>query len=443
METDQLLMTQKERDRLVALKKAKKKLITQKEAAFEIGVSERQVRRMLKALKERGDRVVVHAGRGRASNRKLADEDRQKAIAILSEDVYQGFGPTLAAEYLAEKHGVAVSRETVRGWMMAAQLWRAKPKRVEKVHTWRSRRSRWGELVQWDTSEHDWLEGRGPALYLISMIDDATSRLLARFVEHDSTAENMRLLQSYLERNGRPLSLYTDKATLFVNTQKTKRGELAGKDGTELPPTQIGRALQELDIEWIAAHSPQAKGRVERGFGTAQDRLVKGLRVAQVKTLAEANAYLDNEFLPWWNRTLTVRPAVADNAHRLLGKQHCLAAILSHVETRQVANDYTIRFENKLYQIARASVCSGLRGGTVRVEKRLDGTLAVRFRDQYLACTECPSAPKATTNPAPKRPKAPIHRKPGEASRRSLSGIARSGGLPVWKAAQINRTRTE
>jgi transposase len=406
LETDQLLMTQKERDRLVALKKAKKKLITQREAAAEIGVSERQVRRMLRTLKERGDRAVVHAGRGRLSNRKIAEKVQRQAVEILSQDVYQGFGPTLAAEYLAKQHEVPVSRETVRGWMIAAQLWRVKAKRVDKVHTWRPRRSRLGELVQWDTSEHDWLEGRGPKLYLISMIDDATSRMLARFVEHDSTEENMRLLASYLEQNGRPLSFYTDKATLFTNTPKTKRGELADKDRVLLPPTQIGRALKELDIEWIAAHSPQAKGRVERGFGTAQDRLVKGLRVAHAKTIEEANTYLENEFLPWWNQTLTVRPAVADDAHRPLGKQHFLAGTLSQVETRQVANDYTIRFENRLYQIARASVYAGLRGGTVRVEKRLDGTLAVRFRDRYLIVSQCAARPKAAPAqalPAPPR----------------------------------------
>jgi transposase len=412
LETDQLLMTQTERDRLVALKKAKKKLITQREAAAEIGVSERQVRRMLRTLKMRGDRTVVHAGRGRPSNRKIAHELQYQAVEILSQEVYQGFGPTLAAEYLGKKHNIEVSRETVRGWMTAAKLWRAKAKRVDKVHTWRPRRSRFGELVQWDTSEHDWLEGRGPKLYLMSMIDDATSRMLARFVEHDSTEENMRLLASYLEQNGRPLSFYTDKATLFANTPKTKRGELAGKDRAQLPPTQIGRALKELDIEWIAAHSPQAKGRVERGFGTAQDRLVKGLRVARANTLEQANAYLENEFLRWWNQTLTVRPVMADDAHRPLGKAHSLAATLSHVETRQVANDYTIRFQNKLYQIARASVSARLRGGTVRVERRLDGTLAVRFRDRYLIVSECATRPKAAAvQPLPAQPRKTVRRK--------------------------------
>jgi hypothetical protein len=222
----------------------------------------------------------------------------------------------------------------------------------------------------------------------------------------------MRLLASYLEQNGRPLSFYTDKATLFANTPKTKRGELAGKDRVQLPPTQIGRALKELDIEWIAAHSPQAKGRVERGFGTAQDRLVKGLRVAHATTLEEANAYLDNEFLPWWNQTLTVRPGLADDAHRPLGKAHSLAATLSYVETRQVANDYTIRFENKRYQIARASVCAGLRGGTVRAERRLDGTLAVRFRERYLTVSDCAARPQAARVQAfPAQPHKTVRRK--------------------------------
>jgi hypothetical protein len=154
-------MTQKDHDRLVALKKAKKKLITQKQAASEIGVSERQVRRLLRSLKRRGDKAVIHALRGQRSNRKIADVERERAIHTLSQDEYRGFGPTLAAEYLAKKHALKVSRETLRSLMAEAKLWRIKAKRVEKVHTWRPRRSRFGELVQWDTGEHNWLEGRG------------------------------------------------------------------------------------------------------------------------------------------------------------------------------------------------------------------------------------------------------------------------------------------
>ncbi|MBV9264840.1 MAG: ISNCY family transposase [Acidobacteriaceae bacterium] len=436
-------MTQKERDRLVALKKAKKKLITQKQAAAEMGVSERHVRRLLRSLKERGDKAVIHAARGRKSNRKMAEEKREQAMRILSQDVYRGFGPTLAAEYLAQKHQVRVGRETLRGWMSQARLWHPKTRRLQKVHTWRARRSRCGELVQWDTSEHDWLEGRGPKLYLISLLDDASSRLLARFVEHDSTEENMRVLATYLETYGRPLSFYTDKASLFANLPKSRRGELTAKDVLPLPPTQIGRALQELDIEWIAAQSPQAKGRIERGFGTAQDRLVKGLRVAGAKTLEQANAYLKSEFLPWWNQTLTVAPACSDDAHRPIGKQHHLSAILSHIETRQVANDYTLRFANKLYQIQRTDVRAGLRGGSVVVEKRLDGTLAVRFQERYVSVAECVPQPKAASASKPLPPKAKLPRAPNQASRRALTGMLRSRGMPLWKAAQINRTRTQ
>jgi transposase len=175
-------MTQRDRDRLVALKKARKGLITQRQAAAELGQSERHVRRLLKRLKGKGDGALVHALRGRESNRKLEEKTKQKALEILGREVYRGFGPTLAAEYLASKHDIHAGRETVRGWMLEGKLWHASRQRIDKIHQWRPRRSRVGELVQWDTSEHAWLEGRGPKLYLISMIDDASSRIHARFV---------------------------------------------------------------------------------------------------------------------------------------------------------------------------------------------------------------------------------------------------------------------
>jgi hypothetical protein len=399
-------MTQQDRDRLIALKKAKKGLITQREAAAEMGQSERHIRRLLVKLKTAGDRAVVHQLRGRPSNRQVAAQVRQAVLAILGQEVYRDFGPTLASEYLSEHHDIDVSRETVRAWMIEAQLWRAKKQRIEKIHGWRQRRPRVGELVQWDTSEHAWLEDRGPKLYLISMIDDASSRIQARFVMHDSTEENMRLLWSYLDRLGRPLSFYTDKASLFQTAPKIPRDrkQLPRDEREPLPPTQIGRALMELDIVWIAAHSPQAKGRIERSFGTAQDRLVKGLRVAGAGTLEQANAYLEAKFIPWWNKKLTVLPAHTDDAHRPLATTHSLPASLSYVETRQVANDYTIQFDNKLYQIARADIRAGLRGAAVRVEVRLDTSLAVRFRGCYLAISEC--------HPQPKVPSAPTSRKP-------------------------------
>jgi hypothetical protein len=178
-----------------------------------------------------------------------------------------------------------------------------------------------------------------------------------------------------------------------------------------MPPTQIARALRELNIVWMPAHSPQAKGRVERGFGTAQDRLVKGLRVAGASTLEEANAYLDAEFLPWWNQTLAVVPANPTDAHRPLGKGHDLAAILSHVEEREVTNDYTVRYDGKLYQIDRKDVRPGMRGAKVRVELRLDDSIAMRFRDRYVSVKRCEPAPKvAATKSAKPRRSAPRRR---------------------------------
>jgi DNA-binding Lrp family transcriptional regulator len=397
-------MDQADRDRLVSLKKAKKKLITQKEAAEELGITERQVRRLLRKLKKRGDKAVVHALRGQPSNRKTEMQVKEQAVEILSQPNYRGFRPTLATEHLRTHHQIEVSRETVRHWMMEAKLWKPRRQKVDKVHMWRVRRSRLGELVQWDTSDHDWLEGRGERLKLIAMIDDATSRYFARFVMSDSTEQNMAVLNQYLNQHGRPLAFYTDRAGLFHNSVKTKRGEQReGKDRPEMPATQIGRALRELGITWIPAHSAQAKGRVERSFGTAQDRLVKELRVAGAKSLEQANEYLKQHFIPWWNKTLTVAPASADDAHRKLEKQHDLAAILSFVETRQVHHDYTVHFESKTYQIERKAICAGLRGAAVRVERRWDGCIAVRFRDRYLAVQVCEPRPKAQPKPVKER----------------------------------------
>jgi transposase len=436
-------MTQAERDRLVALKKAKKRLITQKQAAEEIGVTERQVRRLLRKLQRTGDRAVIHELRGRPSNRKLPEELEQQATTILSDAVYRDFGPTLAAEYLEKQHEVAVSKETLRRWMTKAGLWKAGRRRVVEVHEWRPRRSRCGELVQWDTSTHDWLEGRGERIYLISMIDDATSRLFARFVRHDTSEENMRLLWSYLERFGRPLAFYTDKAGMFQVAVKSKRQEQReGLDRQQMPPTQIARALGELGIVWIPAHSPQAKGRIERQFLTAQDRLVKGMRVAGVGSLEAANAYLENEYLPWWNQTLIVEPACAEDAHRPLGQEHNLAAALSHVEKRQVTNDYTIRWDGKSYQIDRRDIRPGMRKAWVRVEQRLEGSIAVRFQSDYVRVRRCPQPireqqPHPAVEMKPPKPPAKPKRKPDWMNNFSLRS-----GLSLRQAVRISNARS-
>jgi len=436
-------MTQRDRDRLVVLKKAEKKLITQQQAAEELSLSERQIRRMLVRLKEEGDSAVVHKLRGQRSNRRLADQTIETIVRVLSQEVYQGFGPTLASEHLRRKHKITIGRECLRKAMIKAGLWRSRKQRVESIHEWRPRRSCRGELVQWDTSTHDWLEGRGERLYLIHMIDDATSELLARFVRSDSTESNMQVLRDYLERNGRPVAFYTDKAALFQTTPRVPRdqAQLCRDECEPLPPTQIGRALAELGIAWIPAHSPQAKGRVERSFATAQDRLVKEMRVAGVRTLEQANRFLHDDFLPWWNQHLVIAAAHPADAHRPLGQDHDLAAILCAVEKRQVNNDYTIQVGHRFYQIERESVRTGLRGGVVRVERRGDGNIAVRFQNRYLKAKPCPERPKpAKTRPTPTS--GGCKPQPSPAMRESMSAMFDGPTLPTWLAGKIDRTRT-
>lgn len=383
-------MTQKERDWLHWLKQLRDKKITQKQAAQRMGVTTRWVRKLLKKFRRNGDRVVVHGLRGRRSNRRIAEKTERKAVALVQRE-YADFGPTLASEYLAERHGIQVSKETLRKWLLTAGLWKAKRAKLVKVHGWRARRECCGELVQWDTSEHDWLEGRGPKLYLIAMIDDATSRLYARFARHDSTEENLRTLWGYLERYGRPQEFYTDKASLFCTTPKIARDEkrLPREEREELPPTQIGRALRQLGIGWIAAHSPQAKGRVERFFGTAQDRLVRGLRKAGANSLEQANQHLQQQFLPLWNRRFVEPPANAADAHRPLLKSQDLAAILCRLEERTVTNDYTFRVDAQSYQIDLETAKPALRGARVPVQFRLDGSIRVAFREALLSARPC------------------------------------------------------
>jgi hypothetical protein len=338
---------------------------------------------------------------------------------------------------LAKKQGISVSKETMRQWMIRAGMRRVRPQRVTEIHQWRARRERFGELVQWDTSEHDWLEGRGEKIYLITMIDDATSRVFARFVGNDSTEENMNVLRQYLERYGRPLEFYTDKASLFQTAPKKNQR----KPEEPLPPTQIGRALQELGIGWIAAHSPQAKGRVERSFQTAQDRLVKLMRAEGIQTLEQANAFLEAEYLPECEKLFSVRPASSDDAHRPLGKQHELAAILCHVEARVVTNDYTFRFGSRIYQIARKDVRTGLRGSRIRVERRSNGQIVARWNDKYLDISLC--TPAAQVTPAAAAPKISMPRPGPNAGGKSkwMKGFWERPARPIWSALkQSNAT---
>ncbi len=324
METERIALSQGERDRLKVLHDVKQKHLTQVEAAGRLKMSDRQVRRLLMRMEDSGDRALVHGLRGRASNRKLALSFEQKIVARVRQR-YADFGPTLAAEHLA-KEGLLVSRETLRKWMVKEVLWRPRRQRVKNIHVWRERRASFGELVMQDSSPFRWFEERGPACHLIAMIDDATSRVWARFVEHDTTEENLRTLGGWLQRYGRPVAHYTDKNSIFRTAGPAARDEqLRG----EAARSQFGRALEELGMEWIAAHSPQAKGRIERLFETLQDRLVKEMRLAGIDTIEAGNYFLEKRFLPQWEERFTVAPRHPRNAHRRLGREQRLEEILS------------------------------------------------------------------------------------------------------------------
>jgi hypothetical protein len=341
------------------------------------GVTDRWVRKLLSGLKQRGDAVVVHGLSGRASNRRIKTTTRDRVIGILKQADWHDFGPTFASEQLSKRHEINVSDETVRKWMIEGGLWKPGARRLQDAHVWRPRRSAFGELTQWDTSDHDWLEGRGPVKHLVRLIDDATSQSWGRFVERDATPYNMAVLWEYLNKHGRMVDVYTDRDSMF--TAALRKGEKAKQDLEDKGLTQIGRALRELGIGWIAAYSPQAKGRVERSFRADQDRLVKHLRLAGIRTIEAANAFLETEYWPEWNTKFARSAAEFANHHRAVTEQLDLAAILSHVEHRVVGNDYTFSFASQRYQIARADVLAGMRHKQLRVELRLDNELKARY----------------------------------------------------------------
>ena len=394
-----LPMSDKERDRLKVIEQVHQGQLSQAKAAQLLALSQRQVRRLHKRYDEEGDRGLIHRSRDRPSNRRIPSSLRAKAVQRLKTE-YQGFGPTLASQKLAQRDGIQISRETVRQWLIEEELWVPKPRGVTH-RQWRERRDCYGEMVQMDTSEHDWFEGRGEQAVLIAIVDDATSRLCARFFPSDTTHSNMTMLRDYIHSHGRPRSLYADKASHFHTTRSaTLEEQLQGREAE----TQIGRALRELGIEYIPAHSPQAKGRVERCFGTLQDRLIKELRLEGISTIEQANHFLKHVFLAHYNERFSVPPASPVDAHRPL-HGHDLEAILSRQEMRTVANDYTLRHRGRRYQILPSSIKPGLRGSKVTVEERLEGSLQLRYKDHYLEWKLLPDTPKSqpTESPRPGR----------------------------------------
>src|SRR5262249_43785385 len=337
-----------------------------------------------------------------------------------------------------KRHKSEGSRERVRQWMIAEGMWQSKTKKLREVHTWRPRRSHYGELVQWDTSDHDWLEGRGePVHHLVRMIDDATSRSWGRFVQRDGTRENMGVLWEYVKRFGRAVDYYTDRDSMFTVAPRPGENKEQQREADRL--TQIGRALRELGIGWIAAYSPQAKGRVERSFGTDQDRLVKHLRLAKVKTLQDANQFLEMEDWPEWNERFA-RPLEGVVAmHPALTPQTDLAIELSHVEHRIVSNDYTFSFGGRRYQIARQQVKPGMRGKSLRIELLLSGTLRGRFEGEYVAVDECGAKTPAVTKIRAKECRKD-HNRGGKSD--WMNGFFEQPGPALWQAMEMANARS-
>ena len=370
-------MSQRERDVLKVMQPVLDGKRTQAEAARLLKRSVRQVRRIQQKLDAGGDAALVHGLRGKPSNHQHDAQLRQKVLKAYRAR-YPDFGPTLACEKLAAE-GLHVGVETLRRWLLAEGLWERRRHR-DPHRSRRPRRSCFGELVQMDASIHDWLEGRGEEVVLITMIDDATSRVMARFYPAGTVESHMDLLERWLRKYGRPHALYTDRHSIFEPHEKGQ--PLADPDAQ----TQFGRALGELDVELIRAHSPQAKGRVERSFGTAQDRWVKELRLAKAKTCAQANGVLE-KVVPDHNRRFAKAALKPTDAHRRLGPSHRLESILSIQSQRVVANDYVVRFGNRFYQLL-PPVYPGERGGRVVIEERRDGTMAIRFEKHDLKYRE-------------------------------------------------------
>ena len=379
---DMIMARQGELKRLHVIEKVLEKVVKQVEAAEILSLSLRQIGRMVKRIRIEGEKGIIHRSRGKPSNRRIPGKIRDKVIKLYRRQ-YEDFGPTLASEKLLERDGMRVSDETLRRWFLETGDW--KRRRKDRAHRhWRQRKGHSGEMVQIDGSHHDWFEGRGPRCVLMGYIDDATGEVFGRFYEYEGTIPAMDSFRRYLERYGIPLSVYLDKHTTYKSTAKaTIEDELNNRQ----PLSEFERALKELGVEVIHANSPQAKGRIERLFGTFQDRLVKEMRLRGIRTIEEANGFLE-EYLPGYNRRFAVCPPDEEDLHRPVGRGVKLEEILCIKTERTLRNDFTVAHDHKLYQIE-----DKLRGTKVMVQERLDGSLVMTYKGQRVRFREITTRP--------------------------------------------------
>lgn len=371
------LMGQKDRKRLHIIRKVIDKEITQCEAGLAIELTDRQIRRIVTRVKAEGDVGICHKARGKRSNRQVKEKIKERVLK-LCQTRYKGFGPTLASEKLLERDGIRISDETLRLWLKGGAIpYRGRAKRPHRQ--WRERKAHSGALVQLDGSHHAWFEDRGPESVLMAYIDDATGKAYGRFYEYEGTIPAMESFRAYVLRYGLPVALYADKhKTYRAASGPTVEEQLAGVG----PMSQFERGLQDLDVKMIHAHSPQAKGRIERLFGTFQDRLIKEMRLAHINTLEEGNRFLES-YLPGYNARFGVEPREAANLHRTAPGLLELNKALCIKTQRVLKNDFTIAYQTRSYQIKE-----NVRAKKVWVEERLDGSIHITHQGKSLTYQE-------------------------------------------------------
>ena len=370
---DMITMSRRESKRLHLIHQALDRKVTQAAAAAVLDLSVRQFRRLLRRVRAEGDDGVCHRSRGRASNHRIPRKIKARALRLFKQE-YADFNLVHATEKLSEIHGIAISDETLRLWLNEASI-PYKKRRARKHRQWRERRSCFGELVQIDGSHHDWFEGRGPACVFMGYIDDATGTVFGRFYDYEGTMPAMDSMKQYIRQYGVPQSVYLDKHTTYKSwAEPTIEEQLSGQE----PMSHFEKSLTALEVEVIHANSPQAKGRVERLFETLQDRLVREMRLQRVKSVEEANAFLD-VYLPKHNKKFRKQARQGADLHRPALHARELDRIFCIREERTVKNDFTIAYDGRLYQIEQTT-----RAKKVIVEQRLDGSLHITHKGQDL-----------------------------------------------------------
>ena len=390
-------MSKKEIRRVNVMEKIVEKRITQIEAAEILGISDRQVRRQVKKFRRKGIIGLVHGNRGKPGNRRYPEKERAKVLKIFHRD-YRDFGPTLGSEVLLRENKLAVHHNTLRRWLLSEED-KYKWQRKERAHRkWRERRANFGEMVQMDGSHHDWLEGRGPELVLMGYVDDATGEKFGKFYLYEGTVPALDSFKEYVCTYGIPMSVYLDRHSTYKTTRKETIFEEL-RDDKAL--TQFERAMGELGVKVIHAHSAPAKGRVENMFKTFQDRLIKEMRLAKINTLDEANEFL-KDYLTVYNKRFRKPAKNSGDLHRKRPSKYDLDKILCKKGTRILRKDSTIVYGKKLLLITNKI---SRRAREIQIEERLDGSIKLEYKDQYLSFKEIDPSIRIKQNEITYKPK--------------------------------------